>query len=158
MFENPKTNKNLKRASFASESGQGLIEFIVLLAIFICILSLIISAFVKYPSFANNAVLLAIVGAFLGGIAWSGKQLLSAIVNHTQFHVLEILSSGRSLSRSEIKPLLNKKFFICRLIPGLEIDALQLLTQSDKIVVKDSKYTIATNIKSSSDNNSKRKS
>jgi len=157
MPKNKKPDKQLLKRLFVSESGQAMIEFMFLIIIFVFILLSIIYMISKFPSLIDNAILLAVVGAFLGGIAWSGKQLLKAIANHAQFHILEILSSGKPLSRNEIKPLLNKRLFACKIIPGLEVDALQLLTQSNKIVVKDSKYTIAPSTTSNDGDSPKRK-
>ena len=84
----------------ADRNGQDLVEYAVLTGLFAVVCIVLITVFVRWPALVDNAVLLAVAGALIGGIAWSAKQSISALTNRTQLGILEVLSSSGPLSRT----------------------------------------------------------
>lgn len=125
----------MRRSYSSQESGQGLIEYalilVVLTAGFVCLLVALLSK----PDLLDKGAIVAVIAALLGGITWVVKQTLRAATNRAQLRILEALNSKSLLTKTEIQKLLAKDHFLFWLLPEIDSDALSNLVFADKIVI-----------------------
>jgi Flp pilus assembly pilin Flp len=123
--------------------GQDLVEYALLTAAFAVACVILIPMLVRWPVIADNAVLLAVVGSLIGGVAWSAKQSLSALTNRTQLGILEVLSSSGPLSRTELQERLRQIDWPLRWLPEMYTDALTALVTAGKVtIVEGGRYAV----------------
>ncbi len=125
----------------SGESGQGLVEYALILILLVSGFTCLAFALFSRPDLLDKGAIIAVIGALLGGIAWAGKQTLHAATNRAQLRILESLAAKTSLTRAEIRTLLAKDYFIFKLLPQIDDDALTNLVLTDKVrVVGDGVY------------------
>lgn len=130
---------------WASESGQDLIEYALLTAVLAAGCALLITVLVKRPALVGNAVIVAVFGAIIGGVAWSAKQSIAALTNRTQLGILEALSSKGPLSRTELRMQLKKEDAALRWLPEVHTDALAALVSAGKVaIIEGGLYALAS--------------
>lgn len=113
------------------ESGCG---FTVFSAVFMGIVIVAIVIFIIFfPQI--EALLIALVGLVGAGLAWSIRKALSTMQARARLIILEALSHGSSLTREEIKKLVNNYSIMFRLSGSIYSVALNSLLKEDKIKI-----------------------
>lgn len=125
----------LFRLLHSNHEGMNTVEAIILFFVALTVLFGVSYVIFRYPESANKFALFGFIGLLAGVLAWSWRQVVTSLTNRGQLRILEILSSGPSLSRAEIQYLLAKEHFLYRLLPQLYFDSLSSLVMSGKVVV-----------------------
>lgn len=132
------------------EDGVAPVEYIIIsmVMIFMCVAAWKFFAspdFVLWKFFATTpyvvdiALQVATFTAIIGGIAWSGKELIKSSNTRSQVLILEILSDGKPRTRQEIITMLRQESRLFG-FAVFHIDALKDLMSENKIYLSDGKY------------------
>jgi hypothetical protein len=120
------------------EHGLSTVENILLLFVAaIILIGLVKLLAFSYPDLADKAIMLALVSAGIGAVAWSFKQVASSLQRRTKVLILEYLSDNKPHKRKDIRGFLKWKSF------GLFYwDALADLVLEEKVILEDGMYKL----------------